>query len=158
MFITSCSGIFSRLRYRFEARPVRDHRPFLFGWAPNVACARVRIDMNVRASVFFCSIWIVSDWLRWRKSGGPAVSPLAGNWLITGPMPTNVLQLAPLSGFRLAMTFDVTGNNLKASGFTNQPCSNQDPSSPIFDFVGIAYSYNRRGNRRRWQLHAADAS
>jgi hypothetical protein len=29
------------------------------------------------------------------------------------------------------MTFDVTGNKIEAAGLTNQPCSNQDPSSPI---------------------------
>jgi len=29
------------------------------------------------------------------------------------------------------MTFDVTGKNLAASGFINQPCSNQDSSPPI---------------------------
>jgi hypothetical protein len=66
------------------------------------------------------------------KPVAPAVSPLAGNWLLVGPMPTNVLQLSPVSGFRLAMTFDVTGNNVEALGFSNQPCSNQDSSSPIF--------------------------
>jgi hypothetical protein len=76
------------------------------------------------------------------KPAVPAVSPLAGNWLIVGPMPTNALQLAPVSGFRLAMTFDVTGNNFTAAGIINQPCSNQDPSSPILlsseSFTAIA--------------------
>jgi hypothetical protein len=87
--------------------------------------------MNVRALFSFAVFGSFLIGCGGSKPVAPAVSPLAGNWLITGPMPTNVLQLAPLSGFRLAMTFDVTGNNLKASGFTNQPCSNQDPSSPI---------------------------
>jgi hypothetical protein len=47
----------------------------------------------------------------------PAVSPLAGNWLIVGPMPTDEFPLPAASGFRLAMTFDVTGNKIVASGF-----------------------------------------
>jgi hypothetical protein len=46
----------------------------------------------------------------------PAVSPLAGNWLIVGPMPTNDFSLQDTSGFRLAMSFDVTGNNISGPG------------------------------------------
>jgi hypothetical protein len=39
------------------------------------------------------------------------------SFLIVGPMPTNGIQFPPPpSGFRLAMTFDVTGNNVIAGG------------------------------------------
>jgi hypothetical protein len=55
----------------------------------------------------------------------PKVSPLAGNWLIVGPMPTNEIQLPPVtSAFRLAMTFDVIGNNVVAGGFGSNSCDN----------------------------------
>src|SRR5580692_10995254 len=89
--------------------------------------------MNVRALFSFAVIGLLLIGCGGGspKQTAPAVSPLAGNWLVVGPMPTDALQFPPLSGFRLAMTIDVTGNNLSASGFTNQPCSNQDPSSPI---------------------------
>jgi hypothetical protein len=49
------------------------------------------------------------------------VSPLAGNWLIVGPMPTNEFGS---TGFRLAMTFDVTGNHVVAGGFGSNFCNN----------------------------------
>jgi len=55
------------------------------------------------------------------SSGGSATSPLAGNWLIVGPMPTSGLNLS--NGFRLAMTFDVTGNNIVATGFGDDACN-----------------------------------
>jgi hypothetical protein len=59
------------------------------------------------------------------------VSPLAGNWLIVGPMPTNQLQFPPgTEVFRLAMTFDVTGNNIVASGYANVPCQPASSSPP----------------------------
>jgi hypothetical protein len=67
----------------------------------------------------------------------PAVSPLAGNWLIVGPMPANEFPLGAGSGFRLAMTFDVTGNNIVASGFANGPCT-PTSSSPI---LGSSFSF-----------------
>jgi hypothetical protein len=54
--------------------------------------------------------------------GAPAVSPLAGNWLIVGPMPTNGFGLGP--GFRLALTVDVLENQLFAAGFGNNSCGN----------------------------------
>ncbi|WP_263369174.1 hypothetical protein [Edaphobacter dinghuensis] len=68
----------------------------------------------------------------------PAVSPLAGNWLIVGPMPTNVSTPQGVSGFSLAMSFDVTGNNIVAGSFGSGPCA--PPSTPpivngSFDFV-----------------------
>jgi hypothetical protein len=50
----------------------------------------------------------------------PAVSPLAGNWLIVGPMPTVVFGLQP--GFRLALTVDVLDNHLFAAGYGNTSC------------------------------------
>jgi hypothetical protein len=46
-------------------------------------------------------------------------------------MPTNVLQLPPVTGvFRLAMTFDVTGNNIVASGYADVPCQTPSSSPP----------------------------
>jgi hypothetical protein len=104
-----------------------------------VARARVRIDMNVRALFSFAVFgsFLIGCGGGSPKSVAPPVSSLAGNWLLVGPMPTNVLQLSPVSGFRLAMTFDVTGNSLKATGVSNQPCNNQDPSSPILG-VGLS--------------------
>lgn len=55
----------------------------------------------------------------------PVASALAGNWLIVGPMPTNEFELgAPTTGFRLAMTFDVNGNNVVAGGFGSNSCGN----------------------------------
>src|SRR5260370_5853894 len=51
-----------------------------------------------------------------------AVNPLAGNWLIVGPMPTNGFGLSP--GFRLALTVDVLENQLFAAGFGNDSCGN----------------------------------
>ncbi|WP_433972430.1 hypothetical protein [Tunturiibacter lichenicola] len=95
--------------------------------------------MNVRA-LFFLVVFgsfLIGCGGGSPKPVSPAVSPLAGNWLLVGPMPTNLLQLSPVSGFRLAMTFDVTGNSLKAAGVSNQPCNNQDPSSPIV-LVGVS--------------------
>src|SRR5882757_10212121 len=62
--------------------------------------------------------------------GVPAVSPLAGNWLIVGSMPTIGLQFPPVPGFNLAMTFDVNGNNLVASGYADVPCQPASSSPP----------------------------
>src|SRR5258705_1409506 len=61
--------------------------------------------------------------------GGPvatAVSPLAGNWLIVGPMPTVRLTLRP--GFRLALTVDVLDNQLFAAGFGDTSSCNLSES------------------------------
>jgi hypothetical protein len=63
----------------------------------------------------------------------PAVSPLAGNWLIVGPMPANGLVVS--TGFRLALTFDVAGNNITAAGFGNDSCGNAESS---FGFGSLA--------------------
>jgi len=56
------------------------------------------------------------------------VSPLAGNWLIAGPLPT-VGFTAPGTGvFSLAMSFDVMDNNITASGYASGFCaSNTTP-------------------------------
>jgi hypothetical protein len=68
------------------------------------------------------------------KQAAPAVSPLAGNWLITGPLPSVGV---PFSGmgtglFSLAMSFDVTGDNITASGYASGFCaSNSTP--PIYN-------------------------
>lgn len=48
----------------------------------------------------------------------PPVSPLAGNWLIVGPMPT----VFGSSGFQLTLTVDVLENKLFAAGFGNISC------------------------------------
>jgi hypothetical protein len=46
-------------------------------------------------------------------------------------MPASVLQMPPVTeGFRLAMTFDVTGNNIVASGYANAPCQPASSSPP----------------------------
>src|SRR5258705_10329252 len=55
-------------------------------------------------------------------SAKPAASTLAGNWLLVGPMPTN--EINSTAGFRLAMTFDVTDNNVVAGGFGSNYCGN----------------------------------
>jgi hypothetical protein len=74
--------------------------------------------------------------------GGSApavVSPLAGNWLLVGPMPTNWVSFPPSSppssGVRLAMTFDVVGDQVVAGGFGSNYCDNIQAS---FEFGGVA--------------------
>jgi len=62
----------------------------------------------------------------------PPASPLAGNWLITGPLPTDSFT-APGSGvFSLAMTFDVSGNNITASGYGTGYCESSS-SPPVYN-------------------------
>jgi hypothetical protein len=94
--------------------------------------------MNVRALFSF----VVFGSLLIGCGGGstPAVvSPLAGNWLLVGPMPTNEFSLPPAppqpSPVRLAMTFDVTGDQVIAGGFGNSFCDNSQGS---FAFRGVA--------------------
>jgi hypothetical protein len=71
-------------------------------------------------------------------SAKPAANALAGNWLLVGPMPTNGIQFPPPpSGLRLAMTFDVTGNNVVAGGFGSNFCDNV-ASGFEFGFGGVA--------------------
>jgi hypothetical protein len=62
----------------------------------------------------------------------PAVSPLAGNWLITGPMPTYSFPLPGTGLFSLAMSFDVTNNNITASGYGSGFCASAS-SPPIYN-------------------------
>ena len=102
--------------------------------------ARVLIDMNVRALFSF----VVFGSLLIGCGGGstPAVvSPLAGNWLLVGPMPTDaILSVPPAppllpSGVRLAMTFDVIGNQVIAGGFGNNFCDNVGAA---FEFGDVA--------------------
>jgi hypothetical protein len=56
------------------------------------------------------------------------VSPLAGNWLLVGPMPTDEISLPPSpplpNGVRLAMTFDVAGDQVIAGAFAANYCDN----------------------------------
>jgi hypothetical protein len=71
------------------------------------------------------------------------VSPLAGNWLLVGPMPTNEVSFPPApplpSGVRLAMTFDVVGDKVIAGGFGNNFCDNaQAELEAEFEFGGVA--------------------
>ena len=54
----------------------------------------------------------------------PAVSPLAGNWLIVGPMPIPTDEPQFRYGFRFALTVDVLDNQLFAAGFGNSVCGN----------------------------------
>ena len=62
----------------------------------------------------------------------PAVSPLAGNWLIAGPLPTYGFTAPGTGVFSLAMSFDVTDNNITASGYGSGFCaSNSNP--PIYN-------------------------
>ncbi|WP_433969311.1 hypothetical protein [Tunturiibacter gelidiferens] len=65
------------------------------------------------------------------------VSPLAGNWLLVGPMPTNEFSFPPppSSGVRLAMTFDVVGDQVIAGGFGSNFCGNVQAG---FEFGGVA--------------------
>ena len=67
----------------------------------------------------------------------PAVSPLAGNWLLVGPMPTNGISFpsSVSSGVRLAMTFDVVGDQVIAGGFGSNFCDNLQAS---FEFGDVA--------------------
>ena len=69
-----------------------------------------------------------------------AVSPLAGNWLLVGPMPTNEFSFPPPAApppgqVRLAMTFDVVGDQVIAGGFGNIFCGNGQGS---FEFGDVA--------------------
>lgn len=71
-------------------------------------------------------------------SAPAAVSPLAGNWLLVGPMPTNEISFPPppsSSGVRLAMTLDVVGDQVIAGVFGSNYCDNVQAS---FTFGGVA--------------------
>jgi hypothetical protein len=54
----------------------------------------------------------------------PPVSPLAGNWLIVGPMPIPTDEFEFRYGFRFALTVDVLDNHVFAAGFGNSSCGN----------------------------------
>jgi hypothetical protein len=90
--------------------------------------------MNVRALFSFA---IFGSFLIGCGSGSltraaPAANPLAGNWLIVGPMPTYSFTPPGTGVFSLAMTFDVTGNNITASGYGSGFCASSS-SPPIFN-------------------------
>lgn len=61
----------------------------------------------------------------------PPVSPLAGNWLIVGPMPNEFGS----KGFQLTLTVDVLENKLFAAGFGNISCG--DYSKPFTFPAGV---------------------
>ena len=71
------------------------------------------------------------------KQVTPPASPLAGNWLIAGPMPTYSFTPPGSGVFSLAMTFDVSDNNITASGYGSGFCASSS-SPPIFN---DAYSF-----------------
>ena len=71
------------------------------------------------------------------KQATPPASPLAGNWLIAGPMPTYSFTPPGSGVFSLAMTFDVSDNNITASGYGSGFCASSS-SPPIFN---DAYSF-----------------
>lgn len=103
---------------------MRHHRPFSL--AREMGRARVS-DMNVRAwlSLAACGAGLLLSGCgstAGPTSVKPTASALAGNWLIAGPLPTNDPNTA--TGFRLALTFDVTGNNIVAGGFGSNFCDN----------------------------------
>jgi hypothetical protein len=66
------------------------------------------------------------------KPVAPPVSPLAKNWLITGPMPIYSFTPPGSGVFSLAMSFDVTGNNITASGYGSGFCATTS-SPPIYN-------------------------
>jgi hypothetical protein len=93
--------------------------------------------MNVRA--LFSSAALGSLLIGCGGGSTPAVvSPLAGNWLLVGPMPTNEISFPPSpplpSGVRLAMTFDVVGDQVIAGGFGNNFCGT---SQGLFEFRDV---------------------
>jgi hypothetical protein len=90
--------------------------------------------MNVRALFSFALLgfFLIGCGGGSPKQAAPAVSPLAGNWLIVGPMPTNSFTVPGTGVFSLAMTFDVSGNNITASGYGSGFCESSS-SPPIFN-------------------------
>jgi hypothetical protein len=96
-------------------------------------------DMKTWALLSFmaCSVLLCGCGGGSPKQVVPAVSPLAGNWLLVGPMPTNEISFPslPSSGVRLAMTFDVLGDQVIAGVFGSNYCDNVQAS---FTFGGVA--------------------
>jgi len=58
------------------------------------------------------------------KPAAPDTGLLAGNWLLTASMPSYAVIAGQPTDFRLAVTFDVAGNVISATGFGNDMCSN----------------------------------
>jgi hypothetical protein len=90
--------------------------------------------MNVRALFSFAvfGLLLIGCGGGSPKQAVPAVSPLAGNWLITGPMPTYSFTSPGTGVFSLAMSFDVTDNNITASGYGSGFCAST-ASPPIYN-------------------------
>jgi hypothetical protein len=113
-----------------------------------MARARVRIDMNVRALFSFAvfGLFLIGCGGGSPTQTAPAVSPLAGNWLLVGPMPTNEISFPPApplpSGVRLAMTFDVAGDQVIAGGFGNNFCGT---SQGLFEFGDVVAGLLAKG-------------
>ncbi len=63
-------------------------------------------------------------------TGQQSTSPLAGNWLIVGSMPT-FFPFPPSGTFNLAMTMDVVGENVTATSNEVISCSS---TSPVLSF------------------------
>ncbi|WP_353062935.1 hypothetical protein RBB77_16800 [Tunturibacter psychrotolerans] len=73
-------------------------------------------------------------------AGSPPQANLAGNWLLVGPMPTTELPLTPVTNVRLAMTFDVIGNNISAYGYVDWPCDVADQSGIVVSSASFGVS------------------
>jgi hypothetical protein len=70
-------------------------------------------------------------------------------------MPTNEIQFPPLpSGFRLAMNFDVTGNNVVAGGFGSNFCDNVESGFEFGSAVAVA-GLSLRMEALPWRLRQA---
>src|SRR6266481_7430411 len=82
--------------------------------------------MKIWASLSFmaCGIGLFLSGCGGSAPVAPPVSPLAGNWLIVGPMPT----VFGTSGFQLTLTVDVFEDKLFAAGFGNISCGNRPTS------------------------------
>jgi len=90
--------------------------------------------MNVRALISFAVFgsFLIGCGGGSPKQVAPAVSPLAGNWLITGPLPTGSFTFPGTGVFSLVMSFDVTGNDITASGYGSGFCASAS-SPPIYN-------------------------
>jgi hypothetical protein len=90
--------------------------------------------MNIRALFSFVvfGLFLIGCGSGSSKQVAPAVSLLAGNWLIVGPMPTYGFTPPGTGVFSLAMTFDVTGNNITAASYGSGFCASS-ASPPIFN-------------------------
>lgn len=102
--------------------------------------ARARVLSDMKAWVWLLSGVCAAGGLLLSGCGAasapkPMVSALAGNWLLVGPMPTSSLGPTP-TGTRLAVTFDVNGNNIVAAGVVNDFCVNVGFGSPGIPVIG----------------------